>query len=427
MSLATRARAVERDIFGALLGTLGGVLVCRLVLLLGDVNVFLLVLLLAIGAWSGGFIAHMGWSESERAVLSVQAWALHFRRICLRTMLWLLGAAAVFGVLSVLTASYDMVGRIAGTAAITAVVAGLLWPFSILMDRDTYRGIGLFGALSVIASYVLVLPAIWDFGHRTEESALGGLIVVLMMPAGLLTLKLAQIRITRVAGLVGIGLYASVLTLFLIALWYPDRWYRNDSWWETGFALAGFGAIGLANLVGAATADRRYWRWAGVLAATTTLLMCLWGIWIYPGSDADLLVIVTSVAIAIGHANLTMFVPLRGGQVWLRYLTICTVAITALCLDIDIVFSLSDGPGISMVARIALASGILASSGTLGLILLAGLNRIMGHRSSTDRADRITVICPQCGKRQTIPLVDASCSRCALRIQVRIEEPTAAS
>ncbi len=424
MSLATRARAAERDIFGALLGTLAGVLVCRLVLLLGDVNVFLLLLLLAVGAWSGGFIAHMGWSESQQAVVSVQAWAQHFRRICLRVMLWLLGAAAVFGVLSVLTASYDVVGRIAGTAAITALVAGLLWPFSILMDRDTYRGIGLFGALSVIASYVLILPTIWDVGHRGEESAIAGLIVALMMPFGLVALKLMQTRVARVAGVVGIALYAAVLALFLIALWYPDRWYRNDDWWETGFTLAAYGAISLASLIGAATGDRRYWRWAGVLAAIVAFAMCLWGIWIHTTHDPDILVVVTSVGIAVGHANLTILVPLRGGQNWLRYVTICTVAITALCLDIDILFSLSDGPGISIIARLALAAGILASCGTLGLVLLTCLNRIMGHhRADAGPADKINIVCPQCGKRQTIPLNDASCARCQLRIQVRIEQP----
>jgi hypothetical protein len=415
---------VERDIFGALLGTLAGVLVCRLVLLLGDVSVFLLLLLLAVGAWSGGFIAHMGWSSSERAALSVRAWAQHFRRICLRAMLWLLGAAAVFGVLSVLTASYDVVGRIAGTAAITAVVAGLLWPFSILMDHETNRGLGLFGALSVIASYVLVLPTIWDFGHRGEESVITGVIVMLMMPVGLVALKLAQTRIARVSGLVGLVLYGSVLTLFLIALWHSDRWYRNEDWWETGFALSAYGAISLACLVGAATGDRRYWRWLGVVASLTAFGMCLWGIWIHTTHDPDLLVVVTSVAIAVGHANLTMLVPLRGGQNWLRYVTICTVAITAVCLDIDVLFSLSDGPGISIVARIALAAGILASCGTLGLVLLTGLNRIMGHhRVEAGPADSIGITCPQCGKRQTIALGDACCCRCQLRIQVRIEQP----
>jgi hypothetical protein len=121
MSLGKQARAVEHDIFGALIRTLAGVLACRLVLL---------------------------------AIQALQIWALRFRRVSLRIMLWLLGVADVFGVLSVLTASYHVVGQIAGTAALTAFAAGFLWPFSNLIDRDSSRNVGLFGTASVIAIYL---------------------------------------------------------------------------------------------------------------------------------------------------------------------------------------------------------------------------------------------------------------------------------
>jgi hypothetical protein len=105
VSLAKQARAVERDVFGALIGTVTGALACRLVLLAMDLNVYLLLALLGIGAWSGGFIAHLAGDRSDAATRSLRVWARQFRRVCLRVMLWLLGAAAVFGVLSVLTAS----------------------------------------------------------------------------------------------------------------------------------------------------------------------------------------------------------------------------------------------------------------------------------------------------------------------------------
>jgi len=423
MSLAKQARAVERDIFGALIGTLAGALACRLVLLAVDLNVYLLVGLLGIGAWSGGFIAHLATNRSDVAIQSLQAWALQFRRVCLRIMLWLLGAAAVFGVLSVLTASYAVVGRIAGTAALTAFAAGLLWPFTILMDRDSHRNVGMFGAASVIAIYLLVAPSIWNLGHREEEAALAGLIVGLMLPAGLVIMMLMNTRVARVAGLVGMGLYVCVLTSFLIALWYPGRWYQNDEWWGTGFAFAGFGAIALANLIGVATGDRRYWRWAGVLAAMLACGLCLWEVWSFELVEEEVIVVITSVAIAIAHANLTMLVPLRAGQAWLRIATICAVAITAFGLDVDLLFSLSKGPGISAFARVALASGILSSCGTLALVILACLNRAVGHRTVEGHWASMAVSCPKCGKRQTIPLEDATCSRCELRIQIHVEEP----
>jgi len=427
MSLAKQARAVERDIFGALIGTLTGALACRLVLLAIDLNVYLLVGLLGIGAWSGGFIAHLAASRSQVAVESLRTWALQFRRVCLRVMLWLLGAAAVFGVLSVLTASYDVVGRIAGTAALTAFAAGLLWPFSILMDRDAQRNVGMFGAASVIAIYFLVAPSIWDVGHLGEEAALAGLIVGLMMPAGLVIMMLINTRVARIAGLVGMALYVCVLTCFLIALWYPGRWYHNDEWWETGFALAGFGSIALANLVGVATGDRRYWRWLGVLATMLGCGLCLWSVWSYELVDEKVIIVITSIAIAVAHANLTMLVPLKSGQVWLRIATICVVAITAVSLDLDLLLSASKGRQISVLARVALASGILSSCGTLALIILACLNRAVHHRTVEGQWTSIALSCPRCGKRQTISLEDAACCRCGLRIQVHVDEPSSCS
>ncbi len=369
MSLQDQARVVERDIFGALIGTLSGVMVCRVALLAVEVNVFLLIALLAIGAWSGGFIAHAATSRSEAAIQSLRTWAIQFRRVCLRTMLWL------------------------------------------------------FGAASVIAAYVLVTPSIWNLGHRGEEMALAGLIVTLMLPFGLVVMMLIQTEVARVAGVAGLGLYASVLIIFLTALWSPNQWYRNDEWWETGFALAGYGAAAMASLVGVAAGDRRYWRWLGVLAAVLGWALCTWGIWTDANTFEDVLVVITSVAIVVAHANLAMFVPLGGGQVWLRVATIGAVAIAAFCLDVDIVLSLSKGGQISAVARVALAAGILASCGSLALIVLACLNRIAELRSASGPITTITIVCPQCGKRQALALAGAACSGCGLRIHIRVEAP----
>jgi hypothetical protein len=424
MTLATATRTVERNIFGALIGTLVGVLVCRLVLLAVEVNGFVLAVLLSIGAWSGGFVAHLFASRAETATESLRGWALFFRRVCLRIMLWLLGAAALFGVLSVLTASYDIVGRVAATACVTAVAAGFLWPFSVMIDRDRWRGVGLFGAASVLLVYLLVTPAIWDLGHDVEEAAMAGLIVALMTPAGLIVMALLQSRTARVAGIVGMGLYTSVLTIFLAALWIPSSWYRGEGWWETGFIVAVFGAVAAANLVGVGTGDRRHWRWLGVLAAVVSGGMYVWKIWaqavVY---EAALLEIIgPTIAVAVAHMNLVMSVPLRGRQIWLRIATIITVALTAVCLDVELWLSLGSGPQSDGFARVALASGILASCGTLALIVLAGLNRIVARPLVEGKLESITVICPKCQKRQTIPLEAAACSRCGLEILVRIDD-----
>ena len=219
-----------------------------------------------------------------------------------------------------------------------------------------------------------------------------------------------------------------MLVVFLIALWHPGNWHSTHKWWETGLALAGFGAAALASLVGAATGDRRYWRWAGVLAASVGAAACIWVTWTDANLDEAFFVLVCSVAVAAAHANLAMLAPLQGVQRWLRVVTICAVVITALALVLDVWLSHNLGGRISTLGRVALAAGILGSCGTLALIILASLNRLADHpRPATAQLADITVFCPKCGRKQTLSLGEAACNRCRLRIYVRVAEPESAN
>lgn len=427
MSLVEVSRMIERDVFGAILGALGGVLACRLGLLAVDIHLYVLLIIIALGAWTGAFLAHLRAGESKLAVSSLQTLALKFRQVCLRTMLWLLGAAAVFGVTSVLTESYDLVGRLAGTAAITAMAAGLLWPFSVMMDHDRLRGMGLFGALSVMVSYLLVIPSVWSVGHREEEAIVAAVTIALMLPAGLGTLLLAQVRATRISGLVGTALYAIVMTAFMIAIWSPSQWYSNDEWWETGFSILVFGPMALANLIGAGSGDRRYWRWLGVLAAAVGCFACLHGAWWGDYPSERVLVVISSIAVALAYANVSLYLPLTRGQEWLRIATISMVGLTAVFLDIDLLLQLSYRGPLSLVGRAALAAGILASCGSLALIILAALNRTGQVHIVEGKISNIAVHCPRCGKKQVISLGSATCSRCQLIMNISVQEPKPAN
>ena len=162
MSLAKQARAVERDIFGALIGALIAVVISRLILLAADIGFQLLAAIVLIGVWSGAFVAHVATNRSATAMTSLRSFALAFQSVGLRIMLWLLGIAAVLGVLAVLTESYDVVGRVAATAAVTGVAAGLLFPCLSMLDEEKKWRAGVLGTVSVFAGYFLVVPSIWE-------------------------------------------------------------------------------------------------------------------------------------------------------------------------------------------------------------------------------------------------------------------------
>ena len=69
------------------------------------------------------------------------------------------------------------------------------------------------------------------------------------------------------------------------------------------------------------------------------------------------------------HASLASLVPLKTGQQWLRLGTIAAVAVAALFLDLEVV--LQPDRGNSMLGRISGAAAIVASCGSLALIIFA--------------------------------------------------------
>jgi hypothetical protein len=420
-SLAKQARAVERDVFGALIGTLVAVVLSRLVVLAIDINLYVLMAVVFVGAWSGAFVVHFGSSHSGTALASMKSVADRYRAFCLRTMLWMLGAAAVLGVLSVLTGSFDIVGRVAGTTAATAIAAGFLWPFLALLDEQKNWRVGLLGAASVFAAYFMAVPSIWELGYRWEETALSAMVIVLMMPVGLVAMQITHVEIARVAGVVASLLYAVALSCFLFAVW-DQGWRSADELSATGFALLGFGTLAVASLVGAGFGDRRYWRWLGVLASSAVSAMCLWGIWTNVDFDTEWIIGIASIAVVVGHANLSLYAPLKGSQDWWRIGTIAAVVATATALDLNLLLGTHRGGGISILGRISLASGILASAGTLGMLVLARLNRSLDTPETIDGVATIQLQCPRCGKRQAIPLGQAPCAKCGVRIKVEIED-----
>ena len=215
--------------------------------------------------------------------------------------------------------------------------------------------------------------------------------------------------------------YVAALSCFLFAVW-DDAWRNADKLTGSGFVLLGFGTLAVVSLVGAGLGDRRYWRWLGVLAALVVSAMCLWGMWASQHFDQEWIIGIASIAVIVGHANLSLFAPLSGSQVWWRNGTIAAVVATAAALDLDILLGTQQGGGISILGRISLASGILASAGTLGMLVLSRLNRSLVTEETIDGVTAVNLQCPRCGKRQAIPLGSAPCGKCGLQIKIEIAE-----
>ena len=418
----TRARAIERDLFGALLGSLASTLIARFLLLAFELPAIILVGVLLLGAAAGAFSAHYGSRSSETVVVSFRTWNTRLRQVSLKVMLWMLALAGVTGVATVLTASYDTLGRVAGTVIATAIVAGVLWPMSHLADSDKSQSAGLLGMVAALVVYLLVIPLIWELDRQEEEMVITSLVIGLTVPFGMFFLSLTNVAATWIAARVGVGVYVTVLVLFLVATWHPGHWSSKEDWLATGWWCAAYGSLSFASLCGL----RRLaidWRWIGVVAAFFAWVITLIGVWGESEPAEKVIIVISSISVVFAHASLARLVPLKTGQLWLRLGTITSVAVAAAFLDLEVVFQ--PDRGISMLGRISGAAAIVASCGSLALIIFARLNRVAYDDSlgaELTEITRIVLFCPRCNARLTAVIGSDQCGRCGLRIVTAIEE-----
>jgi hypothetical protein len=352
---------------------------------------------------------------------------MELRKFFLRLMLWSLGAAAVVGVLAMLFFRQEIMWRVVGTAAATAAASGLMLAMSILADKEHGRWAGVLGMAGVIAEFLLGLALIWDFGHFffsgyfDREFAFGLSmfnIAVTVLP-GMACLVLLHKPNARVAAAVGLGLCAIILVILMIPTWFDRRILHGEDYWQTAAVLGGIGIVAVGCLVGFGT-DRRHWRWAGILAALVATVMSLTHIWLHTTGPSWPLISILSLAIVVAHADLVLLCPLAPGQFWVRNTTLVAAPLTAVLLDI---MSYHDFRGDDLLGRLAGASGIVTACGTLALGVFARINRRIDFKPILREVREVTLFCPGCSKKQTLPAGDAQCPTCGLRIHTSFEEP----
>jgi len=348
-----------------------------------------------------------------------------FRRVLLRIMLWSLGFAAVIGALAMLFFQAEMIWRIVGTAVATGIGSGLMLAFSVLSERQKTRNVGVLGMATVVAEFLLTLLVIWmpyefGFSYRFFDEVLqtAGAIAAGAIPA-MIALRLAEEPGARPAGWMGVALSVLIFLMLITAAWASSYPAHQDKLGTSALALALFGGLAVISLVGAGR-DRRYWRYLGVLAAAAGCVIAFVGIWreLRGGSS---LTIVSSLAVTVALANMVMLCPLKAGQTWLAYATIAAAAFTALFVDLTAIYN-PQGRW-DLLYRLAGAFGILSACGCLALGVLHRLNRRFDLKPSGLEITRFTLVCPACGKKQTLSTGHACCDNCGLLIHMRFEEP----
>ena len=363
------------------------------------------------------------------------------RAVLLRLMLWSLGLAAATGVLAVLFQGGDLVWRLVGTGFTTALACGLIIPASLLVDRERGRWAGLLGMGAIILEFLMALSLIWEVAQPLLapvlelELKISLTMVFVGLAVGLTIACAGPLCVPRhsIAARTALGFISLVLVAYLLATWRLDfRRTNNDDWWETGSALLVLGVLTVPSLVGLSTDERRSWRWAGILASVVACAMWLTEIWHPVGSDLGFVVYcaLLSVGAVVTHANLCLVaVKLTPGQQWVRSGTIGATGVTAvmtvwyIAKDKFPTVVPIDG---DLVGRFMEASGIIAACGTLALLVLARMNRKVDAEPESYELSEVSLVCPRCRRKQSLPIGDSTCPSCALRISIRVEEPRCA-
>ena len=353
-----------------------------------------------------------------------------WRQHILKVMLGALAVTALAAVTAVAFSNQAM-WRVAGTTMTGAVVTLIMLRLTAMVDEPRTRWAGLTGTVGVLSVFLIVVGLIWEAYRwlpvRWDETELLGTAAILVPLTGCAMgfLKLLHRRGTRVAGWAGLVLTATVLVLSLVAIWLPLSVVFSTSYydtvnklWGTVVSVGGIGLLAVAALVGVGD-DRRYWRWAGVassVAATWIAVISFWEGGIYL---EDYLALFIATAFWIALAIPLLRVELKREHRWLRHATLIAGGLAA-SLWTMLVWGLDEDFGV----RAAGACSILTACGVMALGVLARLNRKVDTRDMPSELRNITLFCPRCNKKQTLPLGASACRACGLKLEIKAEQPS---
>jgi hypothetical protein len=229
---------------------------------------------------------------------------------------------------------------------------------------------------------------------------------------------------------VGAGFGAATFVIWMLGTWTEDLFsMAHWKWWGIGTATGCYGLLATLCLAGVEPEDKTgrplilLARGAGVLAAVAAWLVCVWAIWFNIQSESGVLVIITSIAVVVGHANLSLLAPLTRSQSRIRLATIAGVVVAALCLDAVSVMGWNRRDAEPLI-RLGSAGALLAGCGSLALAIFARMNRrISEGKPALSAIAEYTLICPGCRSKHTLRVGEAACPSCRLRFTMEIAEP----
>ena len=344
----------------------------------------------------------------------------------LRSMLWLLGLAAAAGVLAVFL-STQIMGRVAGTALIGAIALAASMPLSRWLDDPKKRQSGLIGLGGILLSFVVSLTAVWIDVLSTswQVAARLGLTGALLAVSACTIAGIHALRTTAAGRLAApIGYCGLTLTTacFVSALWIKsDELGLTGLYFLASLACCSFSLVGLG-------LENRQWRWIGVLASLAAFALAMVGTWFVDSRDPSVYILLITTAGAIAYAIVMLRLPLGDARFWCLFAAIgSTSSLAGSVSALSFITTGFDQAGPDLLTRVTGAMAILSACSTLAALIIYRLNRRPGNLAeSAITVSALQIVCPCCGKKDTVPVGKSACTKCGLILSIKVREPSCA-
>jgi hypothetical protein len=162
---------------------------------------------------------------------------------------------------------------------------------------------------------------------------------------------------------------------------------------------------------------------AGVILATLTAILVIFGIWTEPRNEEfwKFTVSVGLLAVATAHACLLALANLARQFVWARIAAFVAVYFLAVCFIYIIYFTPKGDTGVRIVGATAIIVAALTILTPIFHRLSRGdLDETAAAVSETERRLHATISCPRCGSAQPGSLAEVKCDKCGCRFVVTI-------
>lgn len=348
------------------------------------------------------------------------------QKVLFKVMLWSLGVAAILGVTAVLTASFDVVGRVTATAFLTSATAAFLWQAAVRLEQSPLAmKIAQVGA---VLFYLFALCGIWQIGPE------GKLWVTAFVCLCGLTVAASGWAMQREPDYRYTGLIAAVASVVSGVCWLVGIWSGqfDSKIAVTGLYIAGWSAAAAVCLIGLGTYPSRHWRWIGVGAAVGGLLISEYAT--YQTIDqkwvGNWLFVIGSITVGVIHAVLCYASRSAPPKLTIRLVAIVSTIVTAALADWIVLQQIQ---GDHLVLRLTIAAAIVASTSTIATAFIvqrhwrqSRLEQPAGESSSgaeigvAEEYHTLRVECPRCNQPGVIPLGNSTCPHCGLRFKVQV-------